>query len=59
MGIEENKEKRTLYAHKKNLLLRNSYEKNQKDFSKRESLREQRLQQIDSYRDEQIAALKH
>ena len=49
---------RSICIKERNLLLRDSFEKNQKDFLKRKKLRELRLQQIDSYRDEQIAALK-
>lgn len=59
MELEINEKNKITYTKEKNLLLRKSYEKNQKDFSKREELREQRLQQINSYRDEQIAALKY
>lgn len=39
--------------------LQEIYLKSKKDFKKRKELRENRLKQINQYRDEQVAALKH
>ena len=44
---------------KRNEELQQIYLSNRKDFQKRKELREKRLKQINEYREEQVAALKH
>lgn len=44
---------------KRNNELQHMYSNSKKDLQKRNDLREYRLQQINEYREEQVAALKH
>ncbi|MCM1295630.1 MAG: hypothetical protein NC311_08805 [Muribaculaceae bacterium] len=43
----------------KNKEIQHLFLSSQKDFQKRKELREQRLKEINEYRDEQVAALNH
>lgn len=43
----------------RNIELQQIFSNSRKDFQKRKDLRENRLRQINEYREEQVAALKH
>ncbi|MCI9077329.1 MAG: hypothetical protein HFH68_00200 [Lachnospiraceae bacterium] len=53
------KENQNVNFSQKNKTIKDIYINNRKDKDKRKSLREKRLIRINSYRDEQVAALKH
>lgn len=53
------KENQNINFNQKNKQIRDVYINNRKNEEKRKSLRDKRLVRINSYREEQVAALKH
>lgn len=51
--------KQSIDYKKRNQILREAYMNGRKDKEKNQKLREKRLQRINEYREEQVAALKH